>query len=322
VQKFLSHRFYPAAVSPACRESRVGDNLRWAQSNLGKSKALKNASRGVWALIAKGRRLKESDSKEVVAAVRSQQSGRSSPVAAVRKTSIMRRQPGHGTVEAELVQDRAVGWKNDLIGVMQGVTAKGFERLCQRILRESAFLKVEVTGRSGHGGIDGVGVQRVALLSFQVCFQCKKWKGKVPAKDIRDFRGAMVGRTDKGCSCPPASPSQHGESAGDFLNSRMHQLCPVRSEVGHPRRAVNQFLVWAWRRRETTSGKRRRGAHPAPQPPCQLQSNIEWTQLLAPTPISLKSPPAIRQAKERLSSRTRSADFREISRKRMPQSFT
>ena len=74
MQKFLSHRFYPAAVSPACRESRVGDNLRWAQSNLGKSTALENASRGVWALIAKGRRLQESDSKEVVAAARSQQS--------------------------------------------------------------------------------------------------------------------------------------------------------------------------------------------------------------------------------------------------------
>jgi hypothetical protein len=181
---------------------------------------------------------------------------------------------------------------------------------------------VEVTGRSGDGGIDGVGVRRVALLSFQVCFQFKKWQGKVPAKDIRDFRGAMVGRTDKGCSCPPASPSPHGESAVDFVNSRRHELCPVRPEVGHPRRAVNQFLVWAWRRRETASGKRRRGAHPAPQPPCQLQSSIEWTRLSASTPISLKSPPTICQAKDSLSSRIRSPDFREISRKRMPQSFS
>jgi restriction system protein len=57
------------------------------------------------------------------------------------------------------------------------MTADGFERLCQRILRESGFLKVEVTGRSGDGGIDGVGVLRIALLSFQVYFQCKKWNG-------------------------------------------------------------------------------------------------------------------------------------------------
>src|SRR5439155_3302329 len=58
--------------------------------------------------------------------------------------------------------------------------------------------KVEVTGRSGDGGIDGIGVLRVNLLSFQVLFQCKKYQGSVGAGAIRDFRGAMVGRSDKG----------------------------------------------------------------------------------------------------------------------------
>jgi restriction system protein len=40
------------------------------------------------------------------------------------------------------------------------------ERMAQRILRESAFIKVEVKGKSGDGGIDGIGVLRVSLLSF------------------------------------------------------------------------------------------------------------------------------------------------------------
>jgi restriction system protein len=35
-------------------------------------------------------------------------------------------------------------------------------------------------------------------LSFQVIFQGKKWKGSVSASHIQDFRGAMVGRADKG----------------------------------------------------------------------------------------------------------------------------
>jgi restriction system protein len=78
------------------------------------------------------------------------------------------------------------------------MTPDAFERLSQRMLRESGFVKVEVTGRSGDGGIDGVGVLRVSLLSFQVYFQCKKYKGSVAAGAIRNFRGAMVGRTDKG----------------------------------------------------------------------------------------------------------------------------
>jgi restriction system protein len=66
------------------------------------------------------------------------------------------------------------------------------------LLREAGFLKVEVTGRSGDGGIDGIGVLRVNLLSFQVLFQCKRYQGSVGAGAIRDFRGAMVGRSDKG----------------------------------------------------------------------------------------------------------------------------
>ena len=73
-----------------------------------------------------------------------------------------------------------------------------FERLAQRILREAGFVKVEVTGRSGDGGIDGIGVLRVNLLSFQVLFQCKRYQGSVGSGAVRDFRGAMVGRSDKG----------------------------------------------------------------------------------------------------------------------------
>lgn len=73
-----------------------------------------------------------------------------------------------------------------------------FERLAQRILRESGFVKVEVTGKSGDGGIDGTGVLRMNLISFQVLFQCKRYAGSVGAGAVRDFRGAMQGRADKG----------------------------------------------------------------------------------------------------------------------------
>ncbi|WP_255408990.1 restriction endonuclease [Caulobacter sp. BP25] len=66
------------------------------------------------------------------------------------------------------------------------------------LLREAGFSKVEVTGKTGDGGIDGTGVLRMNLLSFQVVFQCKRWQGSVGAPTVRDFRGAMVGRADKG----------------------------------------------------------------------------------------------------------------------------
>jgi restriction system protein len=81
----------------------------------------------------------------------------------------------------------------------QTLTPAAFERLVQRVLRESGFIRVEVTGRTGDGGIDGRGIARIhGLMSFHVLFQCKRYKGSVGPGEIRDFRGAMVGRADKG----------------------------------------------------------------------------------------------------------------------------
>jgi len=75
----------------------------------------------------------------------------------------------------------------------------GFERICQRLLREHGFQKITVTDRSGDGGIDGYGLlERNPFVSFSVFFQCKRYQGSVSASQIRDFRGAIMGRADKG----------------------------------------------------------------------------------------------------------------------------
>ena len=91
-----------------------------------------------------------------------------------------------------------IPWQDRLLECLLKMKPAAFERLCQKILKDSGFIKVDVTGRSGDGGIDGIGVLRLNLLSFHVFFQCKRWKGSVGASVIRDFRGAMVGRADKG----------------------------------------------------------------------------------------------------------------------------
>jgi len=83
--------------------------------------------------------------------------------------------------------------------VIKSLPASGFERLCQRLLRESGFQQVVVTGRSGDGGIDGIGILQVnPFVTFNVLFQCKRYEGSVTPSQIRDFRGAMMGRADKG----------------------------------------------------------------------------------------------------------------------------
>jgi restriction system protein len=95
---------------------------------------------------------------------------------------------------------RGEEWRANLHLILtKELAPDAFERLAQRLLRESGFVQVEVTGRTGDGGIDGKGRARIhGCMSFHVIFQCKKYQGSVPAGAIRDFRGAMVDRADKG----------------------------------------------------------------------------------------------------------------------------
>jgi restriction system protein len=103
------------------------------------------------------------------------------------------------TPAAAQESDSTVTWQDRLLSVLQMMDPIAFERLCQRILRESGFTEVNVTKRSGDGGIDGHGTMRLGgLISFNVLFQSKRYKGNTGPDIVRDFRGAMVGRADKG----------------------------------------------------------------------------------------------------------------------------
>jgi restriction system protein len=189
LEKVIELEHIPEAVQNVMRTERrtkLSYNLAWAKTFLGKVGAFDNPSHGVWVITEKGKTLTEAAVKQIPAEVRKQY-------------QLERDDKPKDREEEEDLQPEAKDWKDRLLAVVTGqMKADAFERLSQRILRESGFVKVEVTGRTGDGGIDGVGVLRLALLSFQVYFQCKKYKGSVSAWAIRDFRGAMVGRTDKG----------------------------------------------------------------------------------------------------------------------------
>jgi restriction system protein len=132
-------------------------------------------------LTGKGSKVDTLDAKEVVKTVRAQ-------LKREREDS-----------ESDDESSGETTWRDELLETLLKMPASAFERLVQRMLRESGFTQVEVTGRSGDGGIDGKGLLRLGgLLSFHVIFQCKKWQGAVSAGQVRDFRGAMVGRADKG----------------------------------------------------------------------------------------------------------------------------
>jgi restriction system protein len=175
------------------RQTKLNYNLAWAKTYLKKDGAIQNSSRGVWSLTKDGEQLTVEDIVGVPSRVRKQVADKKR----AKEPPLSEENPA-ADIEAEEVEATEPHWKDQLLSVLRAVAPDAFERLAQRLLREAGFLKVAVTGRSGDGGIDGIGVLRVNLLSFQVLFQCKRYQGSVGAGAIRDFRGAMVGRSDKG----------------------------------------------------------------------------------------------------------------------------
>ena len=173
--------------------SEVDYRLAWSRTYLKKFGLLENSSRGIWALSKADINVEELDHIEIVRKVREQDNS-SRPKTKTTKTDA-------DLVEQEVTEevDNTEEWKEKLLNVLYNITPAAFERLAQRLLRESGFFQVEVTGKVGDGGIDGKGIVRVSgLLSFHVIFQCKRYRGSVTPSQIRDFRGAMQGRADKG----------------------------------------------------------------------------------------------------------------------------
>ncbi len=164
--------------------------LAWARTYLKKYGILDNSALGVWVIVPEKREITKVNPQEVIKTVRAE--------IEKQKKLVQKKAAIKDGNESEIL-DESESWRNILHHLLtQELSPDAFERLTKRILRESGFVQVEVTGRTGDGGIDGKGIMRLSLLSFHVVFQCKKYQGAVSASDIRDFRGAMIGRADKG----------------------------------------------------------------------------------------------------------------------------
>lgn len=165
--------------------TKLSYRLAWTRNYLKRYGLLENSSHGIWSLTVKGRDTRTVNKDEVNRHVKAMDKEIQSIESEVA-----------GGAEPEKIPKL---WQEKLHDELLNLSPAAFERLCQRILRESGFTHVEITGRSGDGGIDGRGIIKIGgLLSFHIIFQCKRYVGNVSAEQIRDFRGAMQGRADKG----------------------------------------------------------------------------------------------------------------------------
>ncbi|MGH2361566.1 MAG: restriction endonuclease [bacterium] len=175
--------------------------LSLARTYLKAAGAVEHSRRGVWAITEAGREMTEASTQGLagryLAALRERHGG--APRANAGGAIVQE----HATTTAQAIEAAEeeaaeATWKDDLLRIIRDMSPQAFERLALRLLREAGFSNTEVTGRPGDEGIDGSGVYHLSLISFPVYFQCKRYAGSVGPGEIRDFRGAMEGRGEKG----------------------------------------------------------------------------------------------------------------------------
>lgn len=172
---------------------RYRTNIAWARFYLVREGLLDSSKRGVWSLTERGRstHLTVEQAGDIFS----------------RWVKIFdeqrRAKSATGEPIAEQVAEASGApskeYRAEALEILLALPPTGFERLAQRLLREAGFTQVVVTGQSGDGGIDGYGTLQInQLVSFKVLFQCKRYTKSVSPSHVRDFRGAMAGRADKG----------------------------------------------------------------------------------------------------------------------------
>lgn len=209
--------------------------LAWARTYLKGMGLLTNSQRGVWSVTERGQNATEDEIPKLRADyLASLAANRKSGT----KTDKTRKQSIRDSEINQAEADAEEAWKDELLDALLAMSPAGFERLAQRLLREAGVQSPVVTGRSGDGGIDGRGVYQISLLSFPVFFQCKRYKGSVGSGAVRDFRGAMAGRGEKGLlittgtftSDASAESRRDGAPPIDLIDG--DRLCNLLKEYG------------------------------------------------------------------------------------------
>lgn len=243
--KMVEMEGYPEEVLsiPAAdgRRSKLEYRSHWARTYLKNAGALENSTRGVWTLTKDGKSIRQEELED-----------------RIREYNRIRRLASGASIESdrdpdsqESAEEDVYRWQERLISVLRDMDPSAFERLAQRILRESGFIEVKVSGQPGDGGIDGSGILRINLISFHVYFQCKRYTGSVGPEKVRDFRGAMEGRADKGLiittghfsSQARAEATRDGASAIDLIDGE--SLCELLKDLslGVATRQVEEVTI-------------------------------------------------------------------------------
>lgn len=190
----LSNEVVDAPHKGSTSMTELAYQAAWARTYLKNCGIISNTARSVWVINPDYAHSDTVDAKKIIATVTKQNSEK-------RKAKAVDTNTANDTPADDGIDepDEVKPWRIKLSEILHSMDPYGFERLAQRILRECGFSQVEVTKKSGDGGIDGTGKLKInGIFSFNVAFQCKRYSGIVGASAIRDFRGSLTTDIEKG----------------------------------------------------------------------------------------------------------------------------
>ena len=180
-------------------KSELSYQADWARTYLRIYGVIENSARSVWSIKPDYISVTDLDAKKIVDTVTLESRKKRSDNNGEHSESGDKPEDDDPTNDYAEYPDELKPWREQLAEILQNMDPYGFERLAQRVLRECGFTQVEVTKKSGDGGIDGTGKLKInGIFSFNVAFQCKRYSGLVGAPAIRDFRGSLTTNIEKG----------------------------------------------------------------------------------------------------------------------------
>lgn len=184
-------------------QTRFYNQVAWARQYLVWEGLLDGSKHGVWSLSPKGQGIKLDAAESRLILLKwvkfHAETRRAAEDAVTAPGSDVSTSPVARLAKQQVVVPPDEIEEEELLAVLRRLSSSGFERVCQRLLRESGFESVKVTGKSHDGGIDGIGILQLnPFVTLKVLFQCKRYKGTVSRAEVGDFRNAMLGRADKG----------------------------------------------------------------------------------------------------------------------------
>ncbi|WP_457663745.1 restriction endonuclease [Sinorhizobium medicae] len=180
-------------------QSKFENKVGWARFYLARGGLIHTEQRGVWVLTETGRKanLSHDDAYNLFKSIHDgfQREGGQAGEAET-ENAVGEADASAPDEKTYLNQDEI---QEELVRLLRTTTDKGFEELCARLLRHIGFENLKVTGQTGDHGIDGEGHLLInRFVRIKVMFQCKRYTNSVQVKEIRDFRGAIQGRAERG----------------------------------------------------------------------------------------------------------------------------